>query len=395
MFLSSIRQFLKSLDYFGVVFNFKYKSEERYRSATGGLGFILFLAIAFTYGIINLIPVFQRKKMSVIDYLMQTVETDKINLNDFNYNFAVGISSCSKLQNLSQFWDYFTLEFNFVSYLKSNGTRSKEKKLIEIEYCNYSHFKDQVNDDFNLLGLQDFFCPKEINYTVSGIFSDPIFEYIEVTLKTKKNMKGSAETIKNILSDECNLNIYFTDFAFDLFNYKNPAQQFLTTQFIVLKYAEVMKMNLFYRLQQFSSYENYFFDNYKREYLIGFEDFNMYSSYVGSENRFKESDTEIFSKIYLRAALVRGIIERRYVKITELAADVSSILSAILLFMYLVLRFLNKFYANESVMHKIFQFSTNRKEKKRKLKNDFRKIINKNVYLFEQPSTCVKSKFLI
>lgn len=353
-FLSKI---IKEFDYFGVQFNFNYSNEEKYRTTVGGLGFLLFIAVGVAYAIITGIPMLKRQKMSVIYYTMQLPDTDEINLLTYKNNFALGVSSCNKLKDYSEFWDYFKLTLTHVVFLKENGQSNRVTTPIEIEKCTYENFNNEFNETFDTVGLDNYYCLKDRNFTIQGIYSDPIFQYIQIALQAKDETEELFEKIKVILSEECDFNMYIMDAAFDLSNYKKPIHRFLLSQYINLKFPELMKRNTYFRLQQFDSYENYLFDTHETLYTIGAGTNDLYSVTKGEDRQVtKKSDYQTFAKIYLRAGQQRNIIERRYQKITEYAANISSLLSVVLIIMFVILNFINRFYANEAVMTKIFQF---------------------------------------
>ena len=386
MALEKLMDFLTQFDYFGVVFNFNYLSQEKYRSATGGISFIIFSLLAITYGIITAVPLLKRENMSIIYYTMQTFETDAMNFKKFSTNFAAGVATCYSLKNIDDFWKYFTLQVNHIRSVKEDGKIVKYKTVVPTRLCNYGDFYNNMNESFDFIGLDKFYCPVEQNYTIQGKYNDPIFEYFEISVLAKDDSDETVNMIKTVLSSECNFNLYYVDVGFDLYSYSSPERPFLTTQFATIKFEEIVKTNLFYKVQQFDSYQNYFFDTSKRKELIGFDSFETYSIHKG-EKRFSEktSDYNLFYKAYLRAALKRNIIERKYMKLTEYAANVSSILSTILLIMFVCLTFINKFYAYEAVMKKIFLFSNFSDNKdKRVIKSHLKHLLSKNMLMGEE-----------
>ena len=384
---SKIRNFFKQFDYFGVQFNFHYKSQEKYSSATGGVAFLIFVVAALTYGIISAIPLIKRKNLSIIYYSMHTYQTDAINLNKYSTRFAVGTSNCVNLKNSAEFWNYFKIEMNHVSYIKEDGKSTKEKIPVPFESCRVEHFDNKHNSSYDTLGLQNFICPSNTNYTIQGIFAEKIFQYLEISVVAKEETEENFNKIKQILSGECLFNIYYTDTAYDLLNFSHPMKEFLSTQFTVLKYPETNKMNFYFKIQEFDSYQNYIFDTHKTQRQNGFSSIELYSLPKG-DDRFitKKDDFNTFAKLYIRAALEKTVIERKYMKLTEYAADVSSILSTILLIMFVVLTFINSFYANEAVMNKIFQFYNIKKNKNREIKSNLGKLIRKGEELFKRES---------
>ena len=141
-------------------------------------------------------------------------------------------------------------------------------------------------------------------------------------------------------------------------------------------------MNINFKLQSFQSSENYLFDKSTRKYHVSFSSTEMYENDKGYD-RFitKPDDYDIFGKIYLKAALERTIIQRKYMKITEFAANMSSILSAILLILFAGVRYLNMFFAEQSIIKRIFQF----KDFYKNMKNEI--VLNKMKDRFFFPLT--------
>ena len=354
---SVARRFLQSFDYFGVQFNFHYKSKEKYRSATGGIIMIGFVVLAITYVMINVFSFVRRKNFSIIYYTTRLSQTDEINFKNYSTNYAFGIQ-CGDDEIQKRVYKMFSVDINHVTMLKKEGVTTKEKMKINLRHCVYSDFFNEFNETFDSLGLETFWCPNEQNYTVQGIYSDDAFKYYEISIASGADSLDNYEDIQNtLINNECDFNMYFVDVAVDLYDYKRPIKRFMNTNFVALKADEYVKMNLDFNLQKFDSYENYLFDTHETKYYIGYAYFEQYSIFKGIE-RYKQQPNEYdrFAKIYLRSALQRNIISRKYMKLTEFAADMSSILSQILLFLFVTVSIINRFYASQSVMKKIFQF---------------------------------------
>jgi hypothetical protein len=210
---------------------------------------------------------------------------------------------------------------------------------------------------------------------VQGIYSDDAFKYYEISIASGADSLDNYEDIQNtLINNECDFNMYFVDVAVDLYDYKRPIKPFMNTNFVALKADEYVKMNLDFNLQKFDSYENYLFDTHETKYYIGYAYFEQYSIFKGIE-RYKQQPNEYdrFAKIYLRSALQRNIISRKYMKLTEFAADMSSILSQILLFLFVTVSIINRFYANQSVMKKIFQFKNTKNKQGDAFMNEVKK----------------------
>ena len=58
----SLERVIRTLDFFGESFTFRYYDEDKLSSKLGGVVFIVFMIIALVYSIINFIPFVQKKK---------------------------------------------------------------------------------------------------------------------------------------------------------------------------------------------------------------------------------------------------------------------------------------------------------------------------------------------
>ena len=118
-------------------------------------------------------------------------------------------------------------------------------------------------------------------------------------------------------------------------------------------------MNLYFKIKSFDSYENYILDTHKNKYFLGFSSYVNYTIKKGYDrflNKDNIKDYNRLATIYLRSATIYTVIERKYMKLTEFAAQVASLISTILLILYIIMYRINIFYGYQSIIHKIFQF---------------------------------------
>ena len=88
-----------------------------------------------------------------------------------------------------------------------------------------------------------------------------------------------------------------------------------------------------------------------------FSRYEEYSIYSGLEReKTKPLNPNDYAKIYIRADTKKTEIKRTYQKLTEFYADASSLLIAVYDFCILIISALNNFYAEQSIIKKIFLF---------------------------------------
>jgi hypothetical protein len=347
---------IKKCDYFGVTFNFHYKSKEKFRSVTGGIVFLLFLAIAMTYVIINLKSLLKREHMQIISYKTITPSTDKINFKNYSLTQAFGIS-CSDIYK-NQEMEYFKIDANHVILTKNNGIINKEKTKLNFSYCKNENFYNLFNNSFEKHGLNKIFCFTDNNITVSGLFTDDIYQYVELTVSSTKTEESDFDLYYHILTaDDCTFQLYHIDYGIDVNKQKNPVSPYIRQEFLKLSPIDFNKMEIYYFTQNFKSYENYLFNNHHNKYYAGFSYFSYYNLFKGRD-RFekKPDDYNKFAKYFLRSDNGRYTVVRKYMKFTEFLAGVSSITSQSLLFLYVFMTRINKFYAMEKIMMRVYHF---------------------------------------
>lgn len=369
---------LKKFDYFGVEVHFLYESRVKYYSSTGGVIFIIFLVLSLIYVGCNIRPLVNRENMNLIFYDSKLEKTDEIDFENFTSRFGYTFA-CTGYKDKAKLESIFKIKPYHVTLFLENGEREKYRKSLNHTLCTKEHFYNEFNESFDYNGFgQKLHCPIIDNLTIDGLYQDRIFKYFEIGIEADK--KADPVEVQGILKNyECRLEVYHVDTVINVYDYKNPVKRYISSEFSTLKANTIHKMNLYFKLLSFTSYENYLFDKYSKSHYVTFSSDESYEDDKGYDRfEVKPYAYNTFAKIYLRSALRRSIVQRKYMKLTEFAANMSSILSEILLILYVVVRYINYFYAQQSVIKKIFQF----KDVYKNEKNEFviKKMKDKFVY---------------
>ena len=215
-----IRKWFKRFDQFGEKFSFKYNNYDKYSTAVGGLFSIIFWMASLAIFIINSLPFFQKKNISLQFYSIN-IDSEELNLYK---NFAFGID-CDGKNNTEEAKEYFNLNLTHINKEKINDNETnKDTAPIEPQECNKDYFEDELN---NIIGnitihdlhINDFKCLPEKNESqyIKGIYTDQIFAYYQITISSKKGKKISD--INNfLLNKDCKLQFYYTDYTIDIEN---------------------------------------------------------------------------------------------------------------------------------------------------------------------------------
>ena len=355
--MKTFKNFLRKIDIFGVPFNFKYKASDRYSTPFGGLIFFIFSILALAFGIYYFIPFISRKNLNIIYYTMNIPKTESIKLKDSQAAFSVGFD-CEETDDF-KVDDVFILESKYVKYIKNKeGNYDKQKSSLSSHNCNYQDFYNNYNESFDYLHLNKHQCLDNNDQIIEGIFSDQIFSYYEFSVIAKSKTEYIDKFLKN---SDCKLQLYYTDITIDLYDYKEPIKPFLNSLFIQLNPTLYIKRNVYFMNQYLYDDDEIlavFNEEQKpKQMKTLFSRYEEYSLYLGLDReKTQPTDLEDYAKIYVRADTKKTDIRRTYQKLTEFYADASALLIALYDFLDIIISFINNFYAEQSVIKRLFIF---------------------------------------
>ena len=358
--MKALRRILRKFDFFGVPFSFRYNNEEKYSTSLGGLFFIAFCVVVVGVGVYYFIPFFNRKNFSIVYYSMNLSSTEQVKLKDSKAAFAVGLE-CTTAKNGVKAEDIFNLLIRFYTYRKDKeGNKIKTYEDLATHPCNYSDFYNNYNDSLDILDMSKYHCLDRTDDIIEGLYTDEVFTYYEFTITSKEDSETNFQKIDDyLISNDCKLQVYYSDLTIDLDNYEDPIQPYLNSIFIQINPSLYLKMNAFFMNQYFVN-DNYLVFNFGEDPAIVrtlFSRVEQYSLYKGV-NRYatKPTDYKNYAKLYIRADTKKTIINRRYQKVMEFYADSSSLLLALFDVLGFIFGFVNNFYAEHSFSKKLFFF---------------------------------------
>ena len=358
--MKATKRIFRKLDFFGVPFSLRYNDEEKYSTSIGGLFSIAFCVVVVVVGIYYFIPFFNRKNFSIVYYSMNLSSTEQIKLKESKAAFSIGLE-CEDAEDGTKAEDLFDLSLRFTIFKKDkDGNKIKTYEDLATHPCNYSDFYNNYNDSLDILDMDKFHCLDNTDNVIEGIYTDEVFTYYEFTVSSKEDSQTNFQKIDDyLISNDCKLEVYYSDLTIDLDNYENPIQPYLNSIFIQINPSLYLKMNAYFMNQYFIN-DNYLVFNFGEDPPIVktlFSRVEQYSLYKGV-NRYatKPTNYKNYAKLYIRADTKKTIINRKYQKIMEFYADSSSILLALFDILGFIFTFINGFYAEHSFSKKLFFF---------------------------------------
>jgi len=355
-----IKTLIKNLDFFGVYYTFHYKENDRFQSVTGGIIFLIYIFFISIYMYVNSLNFIQKKNMSLIYYDRRIDKPYYISFKNYSNNFAIGLD-CSGLTDGRSLYNYLTLDLQFISQNRTNTT-SKVRTYTDISLhnCKIGDFEG-FEREFNENNLNKYYCPDNNSYEIGGFYTDTIFNYFQITVQSKKNTTDYWENIKDILINyECRYEIYYIDTTINVYDYDKPVKQYLNQGYAILKPNTFIKHNYFFKRIEFKSGENFFFDSYKTRYFIGYSQTDSYDRDL-TYNRYdnKYNDYNVFGKFFLRSDNKDNIARRKYDKINDYLAQISTVISLSFLLIYAFVFKINYFFSNLYLMKNVFNINLN------------------------------------
>ena len=172
----SIGRIIRTLDFFGESFTFRYQDEDKLSSILGGIICIIFYAVAIFFFVYNFIPFYRRENFSLQYYTMNLDNTEEIKLDKPPTAFAIVLDDGNK----NELKDLLDLNIKFKVVYKNDRTKNKDNILFT-HPCTKEDFYN--HQSFNDLDISKFYClSKNDLESPQGIFTDNIFSYYVISV---------------------------------------------------------------------------------------------------------------------------------------------------------------------------------------------------------------------
>ena len=382
----SIKGFLRTFDFFGESFTFRYKDEDKHSTVLGGVIFIIFSIITLLYAIYNFIPFVNKEIFSLQYYTMNLNNTEEIKLAESPTAFGVGFSDENKNQSLYNISDLLEIKFKF-KYINKNNQNDNQANINEtLDYhpCNINDFHNLHKKYLEELNISNFKCLSRTDLvSPSGIYTDEVFSYFVISVESKYKDNETHNQLINdyLIANDCKLQFYYTDITININNVKNPFSSFLNSMCLQLNPTLIQKKNIFFMNYHLYDDKEILHINRKEEkptIKTGLSRVEDYAVFKDLNRTFKKVvDYEAYAKMYIRVDNKRIEIKRRYQDLMEFYADTSALLLSIFWILGNIFAYYDKIKANHSISKKLFYFEGIKKNKFDQFR-DFKKFIKAN-----------------
>jgi hypothetical protein len=237
---------------------------------------------------------------------------------------------------------------------------NKTKTPIKLRKCGYSDFPFANVTTIDVLQLTSYSCSNETNIGISGIYSDDVFTYLEYSVTLKKNVltdKKINDYMKQVfMNTPLKINFYFVDISLAVDDLDNPAKLYINSVTNYMNFNSYQKQNMDFMLLNFTDDGSIILDDPITTSFVKYLAQMTYYYDIDDRMNTTNSDRNLLYKIYIRSnQLVRGV-KRDFQKLPTFIANVSGILSNILVIMFVVINFVNEFKLKQSLINKVFNF---------------------------------------
>ena len=173
---------------------------------------------------------------------MNLEKTEVLDFNDKSVAFAFGLY-CGTKEKTKEAEELFELNLGYVS--RTHERIERVLNITDFHICTPQDFKSELIGYYHALGLNRFYCINREqfdNYTIQGIYTDDFFEYIYISVFSKKETEEHYQKINKLLmQNDCELEYFYTDTILDIDNYSTPITYFIDSMF--LRLSPVLNMN--------------------------------------------------------------------------------------------------------------------------------------------------------
>ncbi|CAI2387341.1 unnamed protein product [Moneuplotes crassus] len=362
-FAQKIFNSMRTFDIFGKSIVLTYKGDDMYRTHIGGFASLIVQLIVIAYFLYLLhVLIFKENtnfvKTTLIKDLYKDTEVLQPGLGNgrnSHFDFAFKLTS-DDLDFVNQTSALeFTVQLVEQERKTVDGVQKIERKNTDIELtkCGLENLNYEHKDEIKRLEIDQYYCPKIKNYTITGSFFSKDFHFIDIRVKRCKGTGCMNDDQLDKVLQNARFNMVLVNTVMNLKDYKNPIQYTLDEGFFWDILPGIRKKtDIFIRKNEAS-----FVDDYIQ---LGFEeDEEEFFQVVDSKDRLElEPESGVLLSIVFRYDKISDIYERQIFSIGELMGQVGGFKESIMGIGTIFLTIFSERLFVGSVLRKIYQIDT-------------------------------------
>ena len=289
-----------------------------------GSFFGFFLTIIYIISTIVLfffysLRVIKRTDVRAYDSTIHAQGIPSININSSLLYFAFGLEDPISLCRYIDETIYYPIIY-YINKEKENGILvTKEKINLNVERCDVKKFGEQFENLFSQDELNNSYCLKDFNLTLSGGFKYDKFSYIRIKLypcvnTTENNNHCKPQKIIDSYLSSTYFSILIKDIGLNPLNYKSPIIPTIQNIYDTIDNSISRDFLIYFGITEIHTDIGLLTNNIKKDIYLQFRKY--YSTFFSRTEEEKQNGKEIFVA-QLRLEELIKIQKRIYTKITE------------------------------------------------------------------------------
>jgi hypothetical protein len=344
-------RFFLSFDYFGINLAFrKSEDEDSFTSVIGGVIFIIVFSLSMYYCTLNFIPFITRNSYTSMTNVKSIVPNSKINFTEVGINIGYNLIYEGNNTVISDdVAKYFTITSKLVKVV--NATY-RDTTVLPTTKCTPALMFNKP--EFNQVNGDSFQCLDHKSLSIEGSYTSNPFTYIDVTVALDKTTANTnAQVYLDLFRKNSILfNMIYMESTLDLDDFDKPVNTYISSFLAYIDYWTIRKINFFFSSFYFENDDDLFVEDYSSVKSFNQNnEFYEYSTYLN--DRSLNPNQYNLLKIYIRSSPNVVYISRQYQKLGTYLADMSGLISNILLIIYVITNYINTFIAEQSIMNRM------------------------------------------
>ena len=236
-FLKSLRNHYKKMDLYGKNLTLTFEGEDQHHTYVGATLTTCIMIFLIVYGSFQLQTMFNRSNTKVNEkniYVDLTTTYTNYTLQNYGFDFAVQLTLNGIPLYDETYFNYKILQVYSYWAPDKNGIITKFKinnNLIVGPWTNYQAEASEIKR----LGInKSFYWASIKNYTISGSYAAPVYQYLSFALSTctvsgATNCKSASE-ISTYMKDT-QLSLFYTNFYFDSNDFVKPIKSYIDDKY--------------------------------------------------------------------------------------------------------------------------------------------------------------------
>jgi len=356
-FIKGLYKTLKFQDYFYLIFTHEFKGEKKQHSYFSVFISFFINIICFIILIFNLLRLFLRKEPTISYTKIDLSKAINITLNSEQLLFSIFVRDKNHIPLNDPTIITVNPTYNIL-HRSENGKIISSNNVLDIVNCtNYKNIYKKINQEENFNGndIALHYCFNFKNdIVIGGRYSDDFYASLAIYISKCQNSSDSNITCNSpeIINEKVQdawLQIFYSTYSINSENFSNPISTDLTSVYFKLDNRLNKHIYTYYSSIDFTSNENFIFDKFINKNGIRldhtFNDVNLINS--------KDQHLSI---IYVCSAVTKEKIQRRYIKIQEVGANISGLLYVQCFIVYIFLYFPQLKLMDIEIINVIFDY---------------------------------------